>query len=98
MAITPRVKRDPTVPVNPPTDEAAIERVINRGLAQGSAADPVPAELDQEKKFTLRAPASTLKRIEDDARTRPGRVSVNTWLLEAIEEKFARNHGGGLPS
>lgn len=47
-------------------------------------------ELDRA---TLRVPSKTLAAIDEARSARPGVVSRNTWLIEAIEEKLAREHG-----
>ncbi|MBP2233105.1 hypothetical protein J2847_006440 [Azospirillum agricola] len=83
MAITPRVKPAP----KPPVDEAAVDRVINRGLAR---ADTEPAAEGKVRRFSFRAPVELMERIEAEAKKRPGTVSANTWLLEAAYEKLGR--------
>ena len=54
---------------------------------------PPPAVVvlsDPEKKFTLRLPASLLAEIEKDAKGRPDRISVNTWLIGAALQRLER--------
>ena len=51
----------------------------------------VPAcDPNVEKKFTLRLPASVLAAIEKDAKDRPDRISVNTWLIGAALQRLTR--------
>jgi len=49
-----------------------------------------PVNSDPEKKFTLRLPASLLAEIEKDAKGRPDRISVNTWLIGAALQRLER--------
>lgn len=51
---------------------------------------PPPEPVDAEKKFTLRLPASLLAAIEKDAKDRPDRISVNTWLIGAALQRLNR--------
>jgi hypothetical protein len=51
---------------------------------------PEPSDADPEKKFTLRLPASLLAAIEKDAKGRPDRISVNTWLIGAALQRLDR--------
>lgn len=50
--------------------------------------DGVVRDLDR---INLRLPGSTFEVIDELRRTRPGNVSRNTWITEAIEEKLARD-------
>ena len=95
MALRPRIK-----PVAP-TDESAVAAIINRGGAPAPAQafvqpepEPPPAAPaepeDPEKKFTLRLPASLLAAIEKDAKSRPDRISVNSWLIGAALQRLER--------
>ena len=94
MAIRPRVK--PAVAIE--ADESAVAAIIGRGggpaLPEPSPAVPpaVPAAppADAEKKFTLRLPASLMAEIERDAKDRPDRISVNTWLIGAALQRLGR--------
>lgn len=42
-------------------------------------------------RFTLRLPEETLAAIDRLCAERPGAVSRNTWITEAVEEKLARD-------
>lgn len=44
----------------------------------------------EEVRFTLRAPRFLFSKIDASRRGRPGHVSRNTWILEAITEKLQR--------
>ncbi len=59
---------------------------------QIEAPAPPPEPVDVEKKFTLRLSASLLATIEKDAKDRPDRISVNTWLIGAALQRL--NRGG----
>jgi hypothetical protein len=74
-----------------------IAAIINRGGTpagvEPKAPPPPPAaipEADPERKFTLRLPASLLAEIEKDAKGRPDRISVNTWLIGAALQRLGR--------
>jgi hypothetical protein len=41
-------------------------------------------------RINLRLSGATLSAIDDACASRPGNVSRNTWIAEAIEEKLAR--------
>lgn len=56
-----------------------------KGMSSG---DPTPEE--EEVRFTLRAPRYIFSRIDGSRRARPGHLSRNTWILEAITEKLQR--------
>ncbi len=56
-----------------------------------TALSPAPLpDANAEKKFTLRLPASLLAAIEKDAKDRPDRISVNTWLIGAALQRLTR--------
>ena len=100
MAIRPRIK-PLAVQSGPDADERVIAAIINRGGAPAAAEtgpvrpDPAslsaPVNIDPEKKFTLRLPSSLLAAIEKDAKDRPDRVSVNTWLIAAALQRLQRS-------
>ena len=101
MAVRPRIKT-----AQPPAeaDETMVSAISNRGGAPAAPEIPPPAPIlvpvpvpppepvDAEKKFTLRLPASLLAQIEKDAKDRPDRISVNTWLIGAALQRL--NRGG----
>ena len=98
MAVRPRIKT-----AQPPAeaDETMVSAIINRGGAPAApevappapilAPVPPPEPVDTEKKFTLRLPASLLAQIEKDAKDRPDRISVNTWLIGAALQRLSRS-------
>ncbi|MEI7610774.1 MAG: hypothetical protein WCJ64_25605 [Rhodospirillaceae bacterium] len=101
MAVRPRIK---TAQPLTEADETIVSAIINRGGAPAtheSPAAPVavpppappPQPVDAEKKFTLRLPASLLAEIEKDAKDRPDRISVNTWLIGAALQRLNRGEG-----
>jgi len=56
---------------------------------------------DKRKRSNLRLPPKIEDQVDRARRRRPGKVSRNTWILEAIQEKLAReaaanddNNGG----
>ena len=80
---------------NKPT-EAEIEAVINKG---SSALDKYAQPLDDDtvKFFNLRLTQGVLNKIEGFRAQRPRKlaspklgISTHDWILEAIEEKMAR--------
>ncbi|MEI7610754.1 MAG: hypothetical protein WCJ64_25505 [Rhodospirillaceae bacterium] len=101
MAVRPRIK---TAPPLTEADETIVSAIINRGgapathespPAPGAVPSPAPPPhlVDAEKKFTLRLPASLLAEIEKDAKDRPDRISVNTWLIGAALQRLNRGDG-----
>lgn len=46
-------------------------------------------------RINLRLPAETFEAIDSSRAARPGSVSRNTWITEAIEEKLARDSAAG---
>ena len=52
-----------------------------------SDSSPAPTPLDR---INLRLPPETFAAIDRARAGRPGQVSRNTWLTEAVEEKLAR--------
>jgi len=45
---------------------------------------------DKIERINLRMPTGIMKAIDDSRKQRPGRVSKNTWIIEAIEERLER--------
>jgi metal-responsive CopG/Arc/MetJ family transcriptional regulator len=43
------------------------------------------------ERFTLRLPAEMVKAIDAECSRRPGNVSRNTWITEAVQERLVRN-------
>ena len=64
-----------------------IDAVINRG---GSSAASQEDNQEQERVFNLRVPESLVKAVDALRKRRTGKISRNTWILEAIEDKIKR--------
>ena len=64
-----------------------IDAVINRG---GSSADSQEENAEKERIFNLRVPESLVAKADALRKRRTGKISRNTWILEAIEDKVAR--------
>lgn len=47
-------------------------------------------------RINLRLAAETFEAIDASRQARPGTISRNTWITEAIEEKLARDRPTGL--
>lgn len=54
-------------------------------------ADSKPAPVRDLDRLNLRLAARTFSDIDSARAERPGSVSRNTWITEAIEEKLARD-------
>jgi predicted HicB family RNase H-like nuclease len=67
-----------------------IEEVINRG---GSSAASQEENQEKERIFNLRVPESLVEKVDTLRKRRTGKISRNTWILEAIEDKVAREQG-----
>ena len=68
-----------------PRNVVEVTQVINRG---GSS----PSVLDQEKEriFNLRVPNDLVEKVDALRKARTGKISRNTWILEAIEDKIEK--------
>ena len=64
-----------------------IEEVINRG---GSSAASQEENQEKERIFNLRVPESLVEQVDTLRKRRTGKISRNTWILEAIEDKVVR--------
>ena len=64
-----------------------IDAVINRG---GSSADSQEENAEKERIFNLRVPESLVAKVDALRKRRTGKISRNTWILEAIEDKIKR--------
>jgi len=54
-------------------------------------ADSKTATVSTLDRINLRLPAETFEAIDAARGARPGNVSRNTWITEAVEEKLARD-------
>ena len=64
-----------------------IDAVINRG---GSSAGSQEENKEKERIFNLRVPESLVEQVDTLRKRRTGKISRNTWILEAIEDKVER--------
>ena len=64
-----------------------IDTVINRG---GSSAASREENQERERIFNLRVPESLVEKVDTLRKRRTGKISRNTWILEAIEDKIKR--------
>jgi predicted HicB family RNase H-like nuclease len=67
-----------------------IEEVINRG---GASAASQEENQEKERIFNLRVPESLVAKVDALRKRRAGKISRNTWILEAIEDKVKRDQG-----
>jgi len=75
-----------------PADEEAISAFISKGgsVPHGTTPD---AEERAEARINFRLPGDMLAEVDAAIRQRRIRVSRNTWLLEAVQEKLDREAG-----
>jgi hypothetical protein len=85
-----------------PQQAAADERAVEAFIGKGGATPAPEAPKDEEVKLQLRPMRSKVGRIDSvlerkypDEKTRPSR---HAWIMEAINEKLAREEGQGLSS
>ena len=64
-----------------------IDAVINRGGSSGASQE---GNSEKERVFNLRVPESLVEKVDALRKQRTGRISRNTWILEAIEDKVER--------
>lgn len=85
MAISRKLVKEP--PVKP----SVVEELIMKGGTSGrSAADKEEADEAKLIRLQLRIPDATRQQIDKIRKKRPGKLSRHTWIMEAIEEKLAR--------
>jgi len=65
-----------------------IDAVINRGGSSSAASHEEPTE--KERIFNLRVPESVVEKVDALRKLRTGKISRNTWILEAIADKIDR--------
>ena len=84
------ITRKPQTP--PPEEqerEAAIQAVINRGLAP--AADRTADDEEKVRQVVVFIPESLLSEVDALVKTVRPRTSRRAWLVEAIREKVERD-------
>jgi hypothetical protein len=59
-------------------------------------ADSKTASVRTLDRINLRLPAETFEAIDASREARPGNISRNTWITEAIQEKLTRDRAVGL--
>ena len=59
-------------------------------------ADSKTATVRTLDRINLRLAGETFEAIDTSRQARPGAISRNTWITEAIEEKLARDRAVGL--
>jgi predicted HicB family RNase H-like nuclease len=64
-----------------------IDAVINRG---GSSSASQEEHTEKERIFNLRVPESLVAKVDTLRKLRTGKISRNTWILEAIEDRIKR--------
>jgi hypothetical protein len=69
-----------------------IEAVINRGGTSSASEERAP---DKERIFNLRVPEMLVNQVDSLRKKRTGKISRNTWILEAIEDKIEREQETG---
>jgi len=65
-----------------------IDAVINRGGSSSAASQEELTE--RERIFNLRVPESIVAKVDALRKRRTGKISRNTWILEAIADKVER--------
>jgi hypothetical protein len=69
-----------------------IEAVINRGGSSSASEEVAP---NKERIFNLRAPDILVNQVDALRKKRTGKISRNTWILEAIEDRIEREQATG---
>ena len=64
-----------------------IDEIINRG---GTSSASQEEHTEKERVFNLRVPESLVEQVDALRKRRTGKISRNTWILEAIEDKITR--------
>jgi len=64
-----------------------IDAVINRG---GTSSATQEDNQEKERVFNLRVSESLVAKVDALRKRRTGKISRNTWILEAIEDKVTR--------
>jgi hypothetical protein len=67
-----------------------IDAVINRGGSSAASQEDSEDSEEQERVFNLRVPESLVNEVDALRKRRTGKISRNTWILEAIEDKIKR--------
>ena len=84
--ITPKPKAPPTEDQD---REAAIQAVINKGLAP--AMEQTADDEEKQRQVVVFVPESLLEEVDALVKTVRPRTSRRAWLVEAIREKVERD-------
>ena len=76
-------------------DEREIEALISRGGMPAPVAGHQAEQVDIEVKFTLRLAKPMMDQIDTAIRMRPGKVSRNQWIIEAIAKSLRERGDDG---
>lgn len=82
MTVRPKATKLPYVQMD-------VEEVINRGGK--TVGEGVPTRSIRDVNFCLRLSAKLVDGIDADRKTKPGKVSRNQWITEAIDEKLRQS-------
>ena len=69
-----------------------VTRVINKGGSSREFSSEIETE-ERERIFNLRVPESLVAQVDEIRKGRTGKISRNTWILEAMSEKITRELG-----
>lgn len=104
MPVTPPPRKKPAaVPVSEPkkASEKEIEAIIGRGGSSVSKDSSTEAQAPTIKNFNVRILSTTLDDVNRLRKKRPKRalspklgISLQDWMMEAIEEKINRDKKG----
>lgn len=73
------------------TDTISVEDLILKGGSSGVDTEEGEESSEDLKRVQLRIPMDKLSQIDQAVGKRPGKLSRHTWIMEAIEEKLARD-------
>jgi hypothetical protein len=76
------------MPVN--KTETSMDAEPPRRQCGAMLPDSKTATIRSLDRINLRLPAETFEAIDTARASRPGNISRNTWITEAVEEKLAR--------
>lgn len=86
MAVTRRPKKEEQ------KKQATVEDLIMRGESSGTPVNEEKNQKDAVKRVQMRIPIIKLDEIDKSAKSRPGKLSRHTWIMEAIEEKLKKEN------
>ena len=75
---------------NPAKSPQSVEALIMKGGTSGEGMDESQDETGI-RMVQLRMSITDINQIDKIRKKRPGKVSRHTWIMEAIEEKLARD-------